>query len=170
MDYLSKLSYNSICKVRGQRSFYILQVYKKLERNMIISHMTKQRKSWAIKAVQTHNIFIKNGEFASFEFSTVFKKYSLGPFLSCICHVLTSKGKEKRDPDMQYSLNFVNFSLLSSLATDILIHGSIYSCVCCNLMVHFSSMTSLNEFQYTIYHFKCTGAKGWKVLHILYNT
>lgn len=160
---------NRICKVRGQRSFYILQVYKKLERNMIISHMTKQRKSWATKSVQTHNIFINDGEFAPFEISTIFKKYSLGAFISCICHVLTSKGKEQGDPDMQYSLNFVNFSLPSPLATDILIHGSIYSCVCCYLMVHFSSMKSLNGFQYAMCHFKCTGAKGWKVLHILYN-
>lgn len=44
MDYVSKLMYNRIFKTKevwGQRSFYLKQVYKKLEMGMIISHMTK---------------------------------------------------------------------------------------------------------------------------------
>ena len=51
---------------------------------MIISCKTKKRKAWAINVVQINNIFIHSREFALFESPAQFKKYTLGPFHSCI--------------------------------------------------------------------------------------
>ena len=53
--------------------------------------------------------------------------------------------ERNKEPQTCNTLKCINFSLPSSLAIGILIHGSIHSYVCCYLMVHYSYMISVRE-------------------------